>query len=452
MDIYGKAHMLDSLDQLSVENLQAGRITCSAMAHAVRYAVKSDNFGRGSLGGCMGGSCSDRILADILNDMFEAAKFKMEEAEKIAGPRCVKCGRSFDDHDDEACPPGNKMLAVGQKRAYVVMANREKMLAYDVEPEGIAVWKLRSLALHSIEESGTDAALNYCQLLLTPDNSITISERDVVSAMRDYYRTRALKGRWDWLCNKCGQRFSNEQVHAARGSGTPACLNCGAEMICYKEAKPAGEEKAPEQAIKPEYRYRVVYRGGPGIPVEWLTNKIEPHDTGIKFQDHNGKTQICLSRYEVIDLMTDQPAAENECPGCHNGTLEREGSELRCRGECGGIFATCPNCGRVAPKYYGMVTCDGCGANWPKEQEAKIDKVPDTLHLKPKKQITLDDLKKVDWDLMAYDVNERIQLIADLAVAAEKTPLMDKITEDLILPNLRLLAEFCENVEIKEEP
>jgi predicted nucleic acid-binding Zn-ribbon protein len=346
VDIYYKVHMLDGLDQLSIENLQAGRITCSATAHAVRYAEKSYvNFAREKLGGTMGGSSSDRYLADVLNDMFEVAKFKMKEAERTAGPRCVKCGRSFDDHDDEACPPGNKMIAVGQKRAYVVMAEYDKMLTYAVGPEGIAVWKLRSLALHSIEENGIGVAFSYYQTPLTPNNHIALSKHEVESAMRDYYRTRALKGQWDWLCNKCGQRFSNEQVHAARGSGTPACLNCGTEMIRYKEA-----------------------------------------------------------------VAPDQPAAEDECPGCHNGTLEKIGDDLR-------------------------------------EMAASLGSGPK----KPKKKFTLDDLKKVDWMQMESDVRARIELLSELAHVSKRNSLIDKITEDLILPNLRLLAEFCENVEIEED-
>jgi hypothetical protein len=110
MDLYSKVHMLDDLDQLSTENLQAGRITRSAMAYAVRYAKKHDNglFTCENLGGCMGGNAADRILADVLNDMFEAAKYKVEEAKKTARPHCVKCGQAFDDHVNNVCPPNNQ--------------------------------------------------------------------------------------------------------------------------------------------------------------------------------------------------------------------------------------------------------------------------------------------------------------------------------------------------------
>jgi hypothetical protein len=433
MDIYSKMHVLDGLDQLSIENLQAGRITGSAMAYAVlKCGATISVFSRERLGGCMGGNESDRFLADVLNDMFEAARFKKEEAEKPAGPQCVKCGKSFDDHDDETCPPGNKMLAVGEEHAYVVLANHNKMLMYAVEPEGIEAWRLRNLTLSSIEENGL-MGMAHNPNLLTPTNHIILSERDIESAMHDYYRTRALKTKQaaprDWICTKCGQ---NTRDHNIDGSCRHVCL-------------PDPQEK--------KYRYRVVYSDATGMPVEWLTNKIETQcglTSGIKFTDHNGKERICMNHYKVTDLMPEQPTAEDECPSCHNGTLERVGGELRCRGECGGIFATCPNCGRVAPKHYGMVACDGCGANWPVDQKTKIDKVLDTLHLKPKKKFTLDDLKKVSWDGMAEDVSKRIHLLGSLALVAEKTPLMDKIAEDLILPNIRLLAEFCENVEIKE--
>lgn len=584
MSLYDKAHMLDGLDQLSIENLQAGRITCSAMAYAVqRCGAENKDFLREKLGGCMGGGTSDRLLADMLNDMFGAARFLKEKTERTAGPRCVKCGKSFDDHDDETCPPGNKMLAVGEEHAYVVLANHNKMLMYAVEPEGIEAWRLRNLTLSSIEENGL-MGMAHNPNLLTPTNHIILSERDVESAMHDYYRTRALKTKQaaprDWICTKCGQ---STRDHNIDGSCRHVCL-------------PDPQEK--------KYKYRVVYSDASGMPVEWLTNKVEQHGGSvIRFQDHNGKTQICFSKYKVTDLMPEQPAseentthpprkksrygavkigegyniifdkenpppeediilghallqiarsgshailissitpdralslvdavgdetvralvalgdkwrtradkhaqeqssakapwdwlcnkcgqrfsneqvsaargsgtpaclncgtemicykkavtpeqpaAEDECPSCHNGTLERVGDELRCRGECGGIFATCPNCGRGAPKHYGMVVCDGCGANWPEAQKSKIDKVLDTLHLKPKKKITMDDLKKVSWDGMAEDVSKRIHLLGSLSLVADRTPLIDKIAEDLILPNIRLLAEFCENVEIKE--
>lgn len=75
---YEKKHLLDGLDELSVENLKAGRITRTAMAYAVlKTGATAGNayfFDRGRLGGCMGGSESDRMLADTLNDMLEAAK------------------------------------------------------------------------------------------------------------------------------------------------------------------------------------------------------------------------------------------------------------------------------------------------------------------------------------------------------------------------------------------
>lgn len=81
MNPYEKKHTLDGLDALSIENLQAGRITVSAMAFAVKACVKYyRDFNISCLGGALGGSSSDRMLADMLNDMLEAAKPSEEAA------------------------------------------------------------------------------------------------------------------------------------------------------------------------------------------------------------------------------------------------------------------------------------------------------------------------------------------------------------------------------------
>jgi len=353
MDPYIRKHILDGLDPLSIENLQAGRITISAMAHAVRYAEKGNcNFARENLGGVIGGSSSDLVLADVLNDMFEAARCKKE----------------------------------------------------------------------------------------------------------------------------------------------------GAESAAPQEKK---------------YKYRVVYHNASGMPVEWLTNKIEQHGGSvIKFQDHNGKIQVCFAQYKVTDLTQPDPEEKNTPPprkryravsvgegynilfdsenppsevdamlgqallrialyGRHAvlvssitpdiapSLIDAVGDEtvktLIALGDkrmkhAEGSYGQdqqqpaedkCPSCREGALKKHPRLTyfrCDKCGG------------VYTTLPVtKPKKKFTLDDLKKVSWAGMAEDVSKRIHLLGSLALVAEKTPLMDKITEDLILPNICLLAEFCENVEIKED-
>ena len=56
------------------------------------------------------------------------------------------------------------------------------------------------------------------------------------------------------------------------------------------------------------------------------------------------------------------------------------------------------------------------------------------------------------WDEMKKDVCERIDYIAALHKTFDAdNPLHNKICEDLILPAVKLLGEFCACIEIEEK-
>ena len=63
--------MFKYLDEISIDNLKAGRISREAMSYAFNQAKKTGGFSSKGLGK---ESHSDMFLADILNDMFSAAK------------------------------------------------------------------------------------------------------------------------------------------------------------------------------------------------------------------------------------------------------------------------------------------------------------------------------------------------------------------------------------------
>ncbi len=64
----------------------------------------------------------------------------------------------------------------------------------------------------------------------------------------------------------------------------------------------------------------------------------------------------------------------------------------------------------------------------------------------------IEQLRKADWHQMEIDVVRRIRLLHKMADHLEPGPINDKIADELILPNLRLLAAFCEAVEIEDKP
>jgi hypothetical protein len=40
----------------------------------------------------------------------------------------------------------------------------------------------------------------------------------------------------------------------------------------------------------------------------------------------------------IFIFQDEKPVEGDECPACHNGTIERAEGEFRCRGECGRIW------------------------------------------------------------------------------------------------------------------
>ena len=62
---------------------------------------------------------------------------------------------------------------------------------------------------------------------------------------------------------------------------------------------------------------------------------------------------------------------------------------------------------------------------------------------------TIDQLRKADWDRLQRDVATRINLLRATVNRLDSDDAGNAIARDLILPNITLLAEFCENVDIK---
>ncbi len=61
---------------------------------------------------------------------------------------------------------------------------------------------------------------------------------------------------------------------------------------------------------------------------------------------------------------------------------------------------------------------------------------------------SIEQLRKADWDQLQRDVATRISLLRATVNRIDADAAGDAIARDLILPNVRLLAEFCENVDI----
>lgn len=64
----------------------------------------------------------------------------------------------------------------------------------------------------------------------------------------------------------------------------------------------------------------------------------------------------------------------------------------------------------------------------------------------------METLRGADWDQLERDVVERIRLLGAVAKKGGDGEEWDKIANDLIIPNIGLLAQFCSNVEIAEDP
>ena len=61
---------------------------------------------------------------------------------------------------------------------------------------------------------------------------------------------------------------------------------------------------------------------------------------------------------------------------------------------------------------------------------------------------TIEQLRKADWDRLQRDVATRINLLRATVNRIDSDDAGNAIARDLILPNITLLAEFCENVDI----
>lgn len=61
----------------------------------------------------------------------------------------------------------------------------------------------------------------------------------------------------------------------------------------------------------------------------------------------------------------------------------------------------------------------------------------------------METLKNADWDKLENDVVVRIRMLRALVGKTDADAVNDAIASDLILPNITLLAEFCENIDIE---
>lgn len=61
-------------------------------------------------------------------------------------------------------------------------------------------------------------------------------------------------------------------------------------------------------------------------------------------------------------------------------------------------------------------------------------------------------LDRVDWDKMRDEVAKKVTMLGLADKAASQNPaIRDTMRRDLILPNLRLIMEFCEAIKEDEE-
>ena len=59
-------------------------------------------------------------------------------------------------------------------------------------------------------------------------------------------------------------------------------------------------------------------------------------------------------------------------------------------------------------------------------------------------------LRNVDWDRLERDVVERVRVLRAVAEKLEAGSAGEQIAKDLIVPCVRLLAEFCDCVKIDD--
>ena len=59
-------------------------------------------------------------------------------------------------------------------------------------------------------------------------------------------------------------------------------------------------------------------------------------------------------------------------------------------------------------------------------------------------------LKQANWERLESDVVSRIRLLRTAVAGMEASPLSDKVAQDLFLPCLQLLGEFCGAFDISD--
>jgi hypothetical protein len=62
---------------------------------------------------------------------------------------------------------------------------------------------------------------------------------------------------------------------------------------------------------------------------------------------------------------------------------------------------------------------------------------------------SIEELRGADWDQLEADVVARIRALRAICTTIKPGELSDKMANDLILPNLKLLAAFCEAMKVK---
>lgn len=70
--------------------------------------------------------------------------------------------------------------------------------------------------------------------------------------------------------------------------------------------------------------------------------------------------------------------------------------------------------------------------------------------MNPVMKTSTKQLSGADWDAMEREVVEKIRLLKSFSQAMPGNPVMEKVANDLILPCVGLLADFCASVQIGE--
>jgi len=64
-------------------------------------------------------------------------------------------------------------------------------------------------------------------------------------------------------------------------------------------------------------------------------------------------------------------------------------------------------------------------------------------------QTDIRTMRSADWDALERDIVSRIRLLRGMVEHLKPNELHDKVANELILSNVRLLAEFCANVTVE---